>query len=100
MNLSFVMPVVAALSRNDDAVAGVMAAVAGFYLFMMLLVLAMYAFLAFCFWRVFTKTGHGGPLGLLVLVPGFGFLIVTLILAFSEWPAQRAQPVVSNSLTT
>ena len=39
-------------------------------------------------WRIFSKTGHSGALGLLMFVP-FVNLIVLLYLAFSEWPIER-----------
>ena len=51
------------------------------------------ALLVFLFWRSFTKAGLSGPLSLLVLIPGIGFLIALCILAFSEWkvvPASTA----------
>ena len=51
------------------------------------------AFLVFLFWRSFTKAGLSGPLSLLVLIPGIGFLVALCILAFSEWkvvPASSA----------
>lgn len=41
--------------------------------------------LVFLFWRSFTKAGLSGPLSLLVLIPGIGFLIALCILAFSTW---------------
>ena len=43
------------------------------------------AFFIFLFWRIFTKAGLAGPLSLLVLVPGVGFIICLCIAAFSEW---------------
>ena len=51
--------------------------------------LLVVAFIVFLFWRVFTKAGMSGPLALLVLVPGIGWVIALCILAFSEW---RVQP--------
>lgn len=39
-----------------------------------------------CFWKIFSKAGYSGALGLLYLVP-FGELIMLLILAFGKWPA-------------
>jgi len=41
-------------------------------------------------WRIFKRTGLGGPWSLVVLVPGAGSFIAILILAFAEWPS--AQP--------
>ena len=49
---------------------------------------AMAAFFIFLWWRIFSKVGYSGALGLLILVP-FGNLIVLCILAFSQWPIRR-----------
>lgn len=57
----------------------------GFIAFVMLFGLAILGFIIFLFWRTFTKAGLSGPLALLVLIPGIGWLIVLCILAFSEW---------------
>lgn len=51
------------------------------------------AFLAFViavivWWRILAKTGYGGLMGLLMLVPGINF-IVLLVLAFDKWPIER-----------
>ncbi len=75
--------------RNDDAAAGVLAAMGAVWLVFMLFALAVLAFMVFCWWRIFEKAGFGGPFGLLILVPGFGPLIVILVLAFGDWPALR-----------
>lgn len=94
MNLSSMTNMVLGLLvRDEDAAAGLLAAMAGVWLMVMLFGLITVAFMIFCFWRIFTRTGHGGPMAFLTLVPGFGFLIVVLILAFTEWPAMRGQPV-------
>jgi hypothetical protein len=58
----------------------------GLILFGFLLVFAFVAFFIFLHWRIFTKAGLAGPLALLLLVPGVGWLIVPCILAFSDWP--------------
>lgn len=51
------------------------------------------AFLVFLFWRSFAKAGLSGPLSLLVLIPGIGFLVALCILAFSEWKVVPASAV-------
>lgn len=38
-------------------------------------------------WRIFSKAGYSGALGLLMLVP-IANLVMILILAFGEWPIQ------------
>ena len=74
-----------------------------FAVIMMLVILAMVAavtiFMVFLWWRIFSKAGYSGALGLLMLVP-LGNLIMLCILAFSQWPilkssnlpAQQNQP--------
>jgi hypothetical protein len=37
------------------------------------------------FWRIFAKTGMGGALSLLILIPGIGGLIAICVLAFGNW---------------
>jgi hypothetical protein len=79
--------------RNDDAAAAVLAAFAGIWLMVVLFSLAMLAFMIFCWWRIFERTGYGGPFAFLILIPGFGPLIVVLLLAFGDWPALRNRQV-------
>ena len=65
----------------------------GAVLFVFLLFLAIAAFFVYLVWRIFAKAGLPGPLGLLWLVPGIGWIIALCILAFSEWkvvPARSA----------
>jgi uncharacterized membrane protein YhaH (DUF805 family) len=57
----------------------------GIILFSVLIVLAIFAFWIFLYWRIFTKAGLSGALSLIILFPFFGYLIVLCILAFSEW---------------
>lgn len=60
-----------------------------FGIIMVLVVLAIVSaatvFKIFLWWRIFSKAGYSGALGLLMLVP-FGSLIMLCILAFSQWP--------------
>lgn len=46
------------------------------------------AFAALVWWRILSKTGHSGWLGLLMLVP-IANVVLILILAFGEWPIHR-----------
>ena len=39
-------------------------------------------------WRIFSKAGYSGALGLLILVP-IANLIAMLVLAFSTWPIEE-----------
>jgi uncharacterized YccA/Bax inhibitor family protein len=48
----------------------------------------VYLVIAFiCWWKIFSKAGHSGAMGLLILIPVIGELIMLLILAFGKWPA-------------
>ena len=38
------------------------------------------------FWKICSRVGYAGPLGLLMLVP-FGNIILPLFIAFAKWPA-------------
>lgn len=51
--------------------------------------LAIIVVTVWLFWRIFSKAGFNGALGLLCLIPSVGFLICIIILAFSEWPNAR-----------
>ena len=53
------------------------------------IVAAMAIFMVFLWWRIFSKAGYSGALGLLMLVP-FGCLIMLCILAFSQWPSLKS----------
>jgi uncharacterized membrane protein YhaH (DUF805 family) len=68
------------------------AAMAGLFGVFALIGLAFVAFGIFLFWRIFTKAGLSGPLSLLVLIPGVGWIIVLCILAFSDW---KVTPIVA-----
>jgi hypothetical protein len=45
-------------------------------------------FIIIIFWKIFSKTGYSGALGLLMFVP-IANIIMLCILAFSEWPIHR-----------
>lgn len=42
-------------------------------------------------WRIFKQTGMSPAWSLLVFLPGLGFLIIYLLLAFARWPALDEQ---------
>ena len=52
--------------------------------------LAFTVLFVWMFWRVFTKAGFSGALGLLCLIPSIGPIVCLVILAFSTWPNERA----------
>jgi hypothetical protein len=43
------------------------------------------ALLLFPFWKVYSRAGLNPYLSLTLLIPGFGLLIVSIILAVSKW---------------
>lgn len=73
----------------------------GFGAVLFVFALAIIAFSVFLFWRIFSKAGLSGPLGLLCLIPGVGWLIALCVLAFSEWrsyPHRRRIPPVCRPI--
>jgi uncharacterized membrane protein YhaH (DUF805 family) len=67
----------------------------GVIMFAVLFGLAILGFFIYVYWRIFTKAGLSGALSLLILVPGIGWLIVLLMLAFMDWrvvPAPNLYP--------
>jgi uncharacterized membrane protein YhaH (DUF805 family) len=75
-------------TSSSDATAGAIAAMlgGGFLIFFLIILVVMVAI----YYAIVKKTGMSPWLSLLVLVPGLGQLALLLILAFSEWPVQRA----------
>ncbi|MEN8126326.1 MAG: hypothetical protein ABFR90_00815 [Planctomycetota bacterium] len=51
------------------------------------LVISVLAVLVFC--KIFSKAGYHWAMGLLSLIPGFGQIIVLLILAFGQRPIEN-----------
>ena len=74
---------------QQQHIAGLMAGMGAFFFLVLLL---FFAFMIFCFWRIFTKAGLAGPLSLLILIPGVGTLVVLCILAFARWNVVPAPP--------
>lgn len=70
---------------DQDQLNQLSGALAGMMGIFMLFGIAFTGFLVFLFWRTLTKAGLSGPLALLVLFPGIGWIIVLCILAFSDW---------------
>ena len=63
----------------------VSAALASFGLIFGIISIALFVFAIIIWWRIFSKAGYSGALGLLMFVP-IANLVVLLILAFAEWP--------------
>lgn len=77
---------------DQNQIAQLSSAIAGMMGVFMLFGLAIVAFAVYLFWRILNKAGLSGPLALLVLFPGFGWIIVVCILAFSQWRVIPAPP--------
>jgi len=52
------------------------------------LILIVMTVAALVWWRIFAKTGYGGPFGLLMLLPLVN-LVMLLVLAFAKWPIEK-----------
>ncbi len=70
----------------------------GAVLFGLLFALAIVVFFVYLVWRIFAKAGLPGPLALLWLVPGIGWIIALCILAFSEWKVVPATSTYASGL--
>jgi len=53
-----------------------------------LILILVYLFFVFLFWKIFNKAGFPGWYGIFVIIPGF-ILIALIILAFSKWPIHK-----------
>ena len=82
--------------NQQQQLAGMMAGMGAAILIVWLVMLAFFVFL---FWRIFVKAGMSGALGLIALVPGFGWIICLCILAFSNWRAAAVPPGYAVSPT-
>lgn len=59
-----------------------------FILFVVILAIASVVLAVTIYWRIFSKAGYSGMMGLLLFVP-IANIIVLCILAFCEWPIYR-----------
>lgn len=67
---------------------GTAALAGGFLIVYLLIMLAIVVFSIIIYWKIFSKAGYSGAMGLLMLVP-IANLVVLCILAFGEWPIYR-----------
>ena len=65
---------------NDDRAFGMLC--------MLAVMAGVVALMITIWWRIFDKTGYGGAMSLLMLLPIIN-LIMLLVLAFGEWPIQQ-----------
>lgn len=61
------------------------------FLFIIPFVLLAVALKVIAFWKICSRVGFNGALGLLMLVP-FGDIILPLYVAFAKWPAAKQDP--------
>ncbi|MFL5667294.1 MAG: hypothetical protein ACJ8BW_38995 [Ktedonobacteraceae bacterium] len=74
---------------NDNSGSGALAAFTGATILISLLItVAVIVFSVIIYWKIFSKAGYSGALGLLMFVP-IANIVVLCILAFGEWPIYR-----------
>lgn len=73
---------------DPSQVQALQAALGTFVLIGGIIGLAVTVFAVIIYWKIFSKAGYSGALGLLMLVP-IANLIMLCILAFGEWPIYR-----------
>lgn len=74
---------------NDNSGSGALAAFTGVTLLVFTLIMvAAIVFSVIIYWKIFSKAGYSGALGLLMFVP-IANIVVLCILAFGEWPIYR-----------
>jgi uncharacterized membrane protein YhaH (DUF805 family) len=74
---------------NDNSGSGALAALTGVTLLVFTLIMvAAIVFSVIIYWKIFSKAGYSGALGLLMFVP-IANIVVLCILAFGEWPIYR-----------
>lgn len=76
-----------ASSMSPDS-AATLAAMGPFFATFGLIMLAVFVFMIFCYWRIFSKAGYSGALSLLMLVP-LANIILFIWFAFADWPALK-----------
>jgi hypothetical protein len=59
-----------------------------FVLLLFAIIMPLFLFKIFLWWRIFSKAGYSGAFSLLILAP-FGTIIMLCILAFSSWPTEK-----------
>lgn len=77
------------IPQQQQQMAGLMAGVG---IAVLLVWVLAYAFFIYLFWRIFTKAGMSGPLALISLFPGLGWIICLCILAFGQWRVAAIPP--------
>lgn len=65
-----------------------MAAMGPVFAIAALIGLAVFVFMIFCYWKIFSKAGYSGALSLLMIVPLVN-LILFIWFAFAQWPVLK-----------
>ncbi|MBV8694576.1 MAG: hypothetical protein JO125_05385 [Chloroflexi bacterium] len=73
---------------DNNQMQAVAAAASTFILIGLLFGLALTVFAVIIYWKIFSKAGYSGALGLLMFVP-IANIVMLCILAFAEWPIYR-----------
>ncbi len=74
---------------SDNSGSGaITAALAGGIIIYLLITLALIVLSVIIYWRICSKAGYSGALGLLILFPPAAFVMIC-ILAFGQWPIYR-----------
>src|SRR5437660_127104 len=73
---------------GDNSGSGIAALLGGAFLVYVIIMLALVVFAVIIYWKIFSKAGYSGAMGLLMFVP-IANIIVLCILAFGEWPIYR-----------
>ena len=55
---------------------------------MLVVIVAVVALVITIWWKIWDKTGYGGAMSLLMLIPLVNFIML-LVLAFGDWPVQQ-----------
>ena len=67
---------------------GSSSAIGAFLIVYLVIMLAIVIFSIIVWWKIFSKAGYSGAMGLLMFVP-IANLVVLCVLAFAEWPILR-----------
>ncbi len=69
----------------SDQSQAITASLAAFSIFFVVVGIASIAFTAIIYWKIFSKAGYSGAMGLLMFVP-IANIVAICILAFGTWP--------------
>lgn len=73
---------------SDSSANGLGAIIGGALIVWLIIMLAIIVFAVIIYWKIFSKAGYSGAMGLLMFVP-IANIIALCVLAFGEWPIYR-----------